>query len=213
MVGGELLRVLIGAPEFSRIIAVSRRPLSIDSPRLANRIVQFENLEAQLKATSCTDALCCLGSTIAAAGSEQAFKAVDLGLVLAFARAAKAAQAQRFVVVSSIGADIRAKAFYLRVKGEMEMELLKLGFAALDILQPGLLLGARRELRPLELAARAFMPLLNPLLLGKYAQYRSISASNVALAMLGATRGGRRGLHRYQYTALRSLAAHASERD
>ena len=166
LTGGAALDALLGAPDISRVLAVSRRPLGREHPRLANRIVQFEHLEAQLKGASCDVALCCLGTTSRQAGSQQGFRAVDIDCVLAFARAAKAANARRFVVVSSVGADPGARNFYLRTKGEMEQHLVEAGFESLDILQPSLLLGSRGEVRPLELAARALTPLVNPLLRG-----------------------------------------------
>lgn len=207
-VGGYVLDSLLDAPDFARVFAVSRRPLGREHSRLANRIVQFEKLEAQLKGTQCHVAFCCLGTTRRQAGSERAFREIDHDLVLAFARAAKAAQAQRFVVVTSAGADPRSKNFYLRVKGEVEQGLERIGFQSLDILQPGPLLGWRRnDLRPLELLASALMPLVNPFITGSRIGYRGISARTVADAMLGAARSGRRGVYRYTWPSLRQLAA------
>ena len=98
--------------------------------------------------------------------------------MLTFARAARAANAKRFVVVSAVGANPDSKNFYLRTKGEMEQQLEGLGFESLDILQPSMLLGWRREMRPLELIGIALMPLVNPLLGGNYAVYRGISATH-----------------------------------
>jgi uncharacterized protein YbjT (DUF2867 family) len=206
LVGGFALGNLLEAPDVTRVVAVSRRPLGHENSRLANRIVQFERMEAQLKGTNCDFAFCCLGTTRRKAGSEQAFRAVDVGCVLAFARAALAGGARRLVVISSVGADPDSKNFYLRTKGEMEQELEALGFEALDILQPSLLLSWRGEMRPLELLASAIMPLANPLLSGKYLAYRGISARVVGAAMLGAVRVARRGVQRYTYDALCSLA-------
>ena len=88
----------------------------------------------------------------------------------------------------------------------MEQALTGLGFAGLDILEPGVLLGWRREMRPLELVARLLMPLVNPLLVGSRAVYRGIPARTVALAMMGAARSGRRGICRYTYTGMLTLA-------
>jgi uncharacterized protein YbjT (DUF2867 family) len=212
LTGGYVLDALLGAADFGRVIAVTRRPLAREAPRLANRIVQFERLEAQLRGVTCEVALCCLGTTIARAGSRERFREVDVGYVVAFARAALAARAQRLVVMSSAGADPRSRNFYLRTKGEMEEELEGLGFAALDILQPGLLLGWRREMRPLELAATALMPLVNPLLVGKRAAFRGISARQVAAAMVGATRSGRQGVQRYGNPGIDALARVAPTR-
>jgi uncharacterized protein YbjT (DUF2867 family) len=206
LIGQRALDALLEAPDVSRVLAVSRRPLGREHSRLANRIVKFESIEAQLKGISCDAALCCLGTTLRRAGSKEAFRAVDVDVVLAFARTAKAANARRFVVVSSIGANPASGNFYLRTKGEMEEELEGFGFESLDILQPSLLLGWRAEMRPLELLAMGVMPLVNPLLCGKYESYRGIPVRIVGAAMLGATRSGRRGVQRYDYPGIQSLA-------
>ncbi|HXI67229.1 MAG TPA: NAD(P)H-binding protein [Steroidobacteraceae bacterium] len=206
LTGGLTLDGLLAAPDISRVIAVTRRPLGREHPRLANRIVQFERLESQLKGSVADVALCCLGTTLRKAGSQPRFRAVDVDAVLTFARAAKAANARRFVVMSSVGADPRARNFYLRTKGDMEEELEGVGFESLDILQPSMLLAWRAEMRPLELVASALMPLIAPLLRGKYLPYRAIGARTVAAAMLGATRSGRRGVQRYTYEGIQALA-------
>jgi uncharacterized protein YbjT (DUF2867 family) len=206
LTGGYVLDELIGAADFARVIAVTRRPLPREHTRLANRIVQFERMETQLQGVTCDVALCCLGTTIARAGSRENFREVDVDYVMAFARTALAARAQRFIVMSSAGADPRSGNFYLRTKGEMEEELESVGFPSLDILQPGLLLGWRHQTRPLELAAMALMPLANPFLTGKRAAYRGISARKVAQAMVGAARSGRKGVQRYVNLGIHALA-------
>jgi uncharacterized protein YbjT (DUF2867 family) len=213
MVGGQLLPLLLQAPQYTRVHALSRRPLPFDHPRMANRVVRFEaSLQAQLKGLQCQDAFCCLGTTIRDAGSQAAFRAVDHDLVLEFSQLALSSGAERLVVVSSVGANPASKNFYLRVKGEMEKALEALRFRALDIMQPSLLLGSRRELRPLELGAQVGMWLLNPLLLGNWARYRAIPAATVAGAMCGAAASGRRGVYRYGYDAIVSLAGSNSRR-
>jgi uncharacterized protein YbjT (DUF2867 family) len=206
LVGNLTLDALLDSSDIGRVFAVTRRPLGREHPRLANRIVQFEQIESQLKGLTCHVALCCLGTTIRQAGSEQAFRQVDVDAVLAFARTAKAARAQRFVVMSSAGADPKSKNFYLRTKGEMEEAVMGVGFPSLDILQPGVLLGWRGEIRPLEIAAVAVMPLVNPFLTGKRQPFRGIPARTVAAAMVGVTRSGRRGAQRYTYSAIQALS-------
>ncbi|HEY2418805.1 MAG TPA: NAD(P)H-binding protein [Steroidobacteraceae bacterium] len=208
MVGAHLLRLLLNAGEYSRVTALSRRPLPIDHPRLANRVARFdESLATQIKGLKCQHAFCCLGTTIRDAGSREGFRAVDHDLVLEFARLAMAGGAERLVVVSAIGADAASRNFYLRVKGESEQVLESLRFRALDIMSPSLLLGARRSLRPLELLAQGAIWAVNPLLLGGWKRYRGINAASVAAAMLGAARSGRRGVNRYTYSEMSTLAA------
>ncbi|MCC7462507.1 MAG: NAD-dependent epimerase/dehydratase family protein [Gammaproteobacteria bacterium] len=206
LVGARLLRVLGDAPEYARVLALSRRPLSFEHPRVANRVTRFEALEQELRGLKCDDAYCCLGTTRRAAGSEAAFRAVDHDLVLAFARLARQAGAQRFVLVSAAGADAGSRFFYLRVKGETEKDLEGLRFASLELLQPALLLGGRRELRPGEALAGLLARLLNPLLIGRLAAWRAVDAGDVAGAMLAVTRRGLRGVRRYASADIVRLA-------
>jgi uncharacterized protein YbjT (DUF2867 family) len=206
LVGSLLLRLLLQAPDYARVHAVSRRPLPIDHPRLANRILPLEQTRAQLAGVRCQDAFCCIGSTRRQAGSAGERRRVDLDLVLSFARAAQALGATRFVVITSAGANAGSRNAYLRVKGELEAALRELRYPALDILQPGLLLGTRSELRPAELFAALLMPLVNPLLRGRHAVWRGIAAEDVAWAMLGAARSSRGGVHAYAGQALQALA-------
>jgi uncharacterized protein YbjT (DUF2867 family) len=206
LVGGFLLKTLLEAPDYTRVYALTRRPFAKEHPKLANRVVMFDRMAEQLKGLVAQDAFCCIGTTIAEAGSQEAFRAADVDAVLLFARAARAAQATRFVVVSSVGASSNSKKFYLRTKGEMEEAVTDLGFISVDILQPSLLLGPRNALRPLEIAGRILAPLINPLLTGTRESLRAIPAETVARAMLGASRRGARGTYRYTHGAICQLA-------
>lgn len=206
LVGKHVLDALLTAADVARVFAVTRRPLGREHSRLANRIVRFDNMEAQLKGLVCHAAVCCLGTTLKQAGSQEEFRRVDVDYVLSFARVAKASQAQRFIVVSSAGADPQAKNFYLRTKGEMEQAVEGVGFVALDILQPGPILGLRGQIRPLDLGALLVMPLVNPFLRGARAAFRGISAQTVGAAVVGATRSGRKGVQRYTYSGMEALS-------
>ncbi|MGH8270341.1 MAG: NAD(P)H-binding protein, partial [Steroidobacteraceae bacterium] len=119
-VGARVLDALLDAPEVARVLAVTRRPLGREHPRLANRIVQFDHLERQLAGSKCQVAFCCLGARLGECdgGGEETARRVELGYTLSFARAAKAAGAARFVVISAAGADVAARSGHLRIKGE-----------------------------------------------------------------------------------------------
>ena len=129
-------------------------------------------------------AISTLGSTRKAAGSWDAFVAVDRDALLAFARAARNAGARQFITVSSVGADPGSKSAYLRLKGDVERALAKIGFNRLDIVRPGLLLGKRDgPPRIFEQLAARLSPLLNPLLRGPLDRYAAIDSACVASAM------------------------------
>ena len=206
LVGGYLIQALLEAPEYGRVFALTRRPLGREHPKLANRIVLWPRMAEQLKGMTAHEAFCCIGTTRAAAGSDEAFRETDLDAVLLFAQASRAVGVTRFVVVSSVGAKSDSKKLYLRTKGEMEEALAMVGFNSLDILQPSLLLGSRKEMRPLELAGQILAPLVNPMLTGSRESLRAIPAETVARGMLGAARRGGRGVYRYTYAAIRQLS-------
>ncbi len=91
------MQALLEAPDYSRIFALTRRPLGREHAKLANRIVVFERMATQLKGLVANDAFCCIGTTIAEAGSQEIFREADLDAVLLFAEAARVAGATRFV--------------------------------------------------------------------------------------------------------------------
>jgi uncharacterized protein YbjT (DUF2867 family) len=166
--------------------------------------------------------ICALGTTWKKAGrDEAAFRAVDHDLVLATAEAAKRAGIPNMVLLSAAGADKRSKALYMRTKGETEEAVSRIGFKRLDILHPGLLRGQREgDLRLAERAALIAAPLIEPLLSGKWEQYRSIDAGLVAEAALGLAlrRAGGRFTHdneamRRAAREWRKTATHEEEAD
>jgi uncharacterized protein YbjT (DUF2867 family) len=141
------------------------------------------------------DIFIALGTTIAVAGSQQAFRAVDLDAVLALARSARSAGVRRLGVVSAMGADAGSKVFYNRVKGEMEQAVSALGFDTVVIARPSLLDGERASLgqptRRGEQLALKVMRLLKPLI---PRNYRAISSAQVANALVEAVQAGRPGV-------------------
>lgn len=208
LVGSFTLRGLLESPEYSRVIALGRRELALQHPKLLQSRVDFAVLDPM---RGVSDVYCCLGTTIREAGSREAFRRVDHGFVLSLAEAAVHSGASQFLVVSSVGADPQSKSFYLRVKGEVERDLAQWPFSALHIFRPSLLLGPRGKVRPGEMAGAMLSRLGGPLLRGKLARYRPISAATVAAAMLRAGAEGRPGRHVLENGGMIALAQ-ASER-
>ena len=208
LVGGSLIRQLLASPTYTKVIAITRRELDIDDPKLRQIVIPLDDMESFLTEAivRADDAFCALGTTIKVAGSQAAFRKVDHDYVVAFARAAKAAGAARFMLVTAIGASSASKIFYSRVKGETEEAVAAVGFDALHIFRPGLLLGARGERRAAESLMMTISPLLNPLMLGPAAVYKSIDADVVAAAMVAAAARDERGRKVHTYGEMVTLA-------
>jgi uncharacterized protein YbjT (DUF2867 family) len=178
-----------------RVIAPLRRLPALKDPRLlpvvgpltepkADEQVAAE-VRARLDGAKLDAYVSCLGTTLEVAGSREAFIAVDRELVLRLAKLAFELGARRAILVSSVGASRQSGNFYLRIKGEVEDAMGEAGFKRLDILQPGLLLGERGEVRRGESIAQSLAPIYNPLLRGaKLRRYRAIDAGIVARAIV-----------------------------
>jgi uncharacterized protein YbjT (DUF2867 family) len=205
-VGSQLLTLLLARADGTRVISVGRRAPPVSHARLEHVPATLEALGAALAGRRCTEAFCCLGTTLKAAGSKPAFRAVDLEGALAFGRGARDAGAGFFGLVSSAGASPRARNFYLRTKGETEELVAGLGFPSLAILQPGLLRGSRAEARPAERLGQLAAPLLDRLLIGGLGRYRSVAIGSVAAALDAAARARRPGVHRLDPAAIEALA-------
>ena len=187
LIGSEVIRLCVGREDV-RLTAIARSELALPpGARMEVFVADPANWGEVIEALSPTAVICALGTTWKKTGKDEAaFRAVDQELVLAVARAAKAHGVGRFVSVSSTGADPHAKTFYLRVKGETDRELAKIGFGRLDVLRPGLLRGKRGgERRVGERLGILLSPLVNPLLVGQWRTYRAINAEIVARAALG----------------------------
>ncbi|SEN68191.1 MULTISPECIES: oxidoreductase [unclassified Pseudomonas] len=174
LTGEHLLDRLLNEPTITRVLAPSRRPLA-EHPHLENPVGETAELLPRLSG-QVDIAFCCLGTTLKKAGSEQAFRAVDLDLVVAFAKRARELGARHLIVISALGADPNSSIFYNRVKGEMEAALKAQDWPQLTLCRPSLLLGERTEPR---LAEQLAGP-LSRLIPGKY---HGIEACQLARAM------------------------------
>lgn len=216
LIGRALLARLVHDPRFSVVTALVRR-----ADQVPGLIGGVNGQVADYAAMGSSDTLlpvdwafCCLGTTIKVAGSQAAFRAVDFDAVLAFARAAKAAGANRLAVVSAMGADPTSAVFYNRVKGEMEQALTALKLPHLVIARPSLLLGERAALgqpgRPGERLAQALMPAVGWLIPRKL---RPIRADAVAAALIEALTDAPKGVQVLESDALQALADQADRID
>jgi uncharacterized protein YbjT (DUF2867 family) len=187
LVGRKVIE-LSSAGDDVRIVGIARREAPLPpGARMEMFVAETDRWSEVLEAVRPRALICALGTTMKkAGGDEAAFRAVDFDLVLATAQAAHRAGVPNMVLVSAAGADARSKSFYMRVKGEAEDAVSRVGFKRLDILAPGLLRGERvDDLRLAERAAIVAAPLIDPLLSGKWERFRSIDAALVAEAALG----------------------------
>ncbi len=192
LVGQEILATLLADKSYSAVHCVGRRALAQQHPKLSSHVVDLAALQGLPQIDDCFIAL---GTTIKAAGSQEAFRAIDLQAVEAVALAAKASGATKLGVVSAMGANSHSSVFYNRIKGEMELSLARMGFKSLVIARPSLIDGDRSALSQAGRSGEGMGLLLARRLRTLIpANYRAIAAGDIAHALIRHVKTGTPGV-------------------
>lgn len=192
LVGSELLRLLLADDHWDKVVAVGRRKLTLEHPKLVQVLTEFTSPLHLGDVPAPDAAFCCLGTTIKKVGYvKAAFRMVDHDSVVAFAEAAKQKGARVFVHVTSIGANPHSRAFYNAVKGETERDVAALGFQSTYALRPSLLDGHRAENRPGERIALLIARVAGPM----FGRYRPTAVPDLTATMVSLAKEPLPGSH------------------
>ena len=194
LVGSKALQHALADPRIDKVTAVVRKEMDITHPKLTQLVVDFDNLDSYAANIKGDAVLSALGTTLKQAGSSAKFTKVDYEYQLKIAEIAKRNGAKTFVLLSSGGANKKSMMLYIKVKGEVEDAISKLGFEKLAILQPSVLLGERKDSRPAEAVAQWGVKALSFLFKGPLEKYKGIEADTVGAAMVNAVQKPYKGL-------------------
>jgi uncharacterized protein YbjT (DUF2867 family) len=200
LVGQALVRQLAADSAWGEVRALVRRelPADLSSPTVVPITVDYTSLDPPPAWAAADHVFCALGTTIRQAGSQEAFRQVDLEFPVALARAALARGARHFLLVSAIGAAVESRVFYNRVKGEVEDAILGLGFRSVTIARPSLLLGHREVTRRGEQIGKMLGFLAPP-------RWKPVDATSVARALVEAARRDLPGIRVLENRELRAV--------
>jgi uncharacterized protein YbjT (DUF2867 family) len=207
LVGGYVLNFLLLHPAYGRVVAFTRRPLDTEHPKLTQHLIDFDQPEKYRHLVKGDDLFCCLGSTMAKAGSKAAFYKVDYTYCYQAASMAAGNKVHQFLLVSSVGANPGSFFFYSKVKGQLEAAVQQLPFWGIHIFRPSVLLGERNENRFGEELAGKLGRVIDRFTGGLLTKYRPIEADVVAKAMVNAAQGLQPGVHVYPSHWLQEVAA------
>ena len=125
------------------------------------------------------------------------FFLVDFTYQLEIAKKAKELGAKNISLISAVAADSNSWNYYLKTKGMLEEEIIKLDFESINIFQPGHLTGNKFRLDIL--FADAVSIILDPFLLGPLKKFRSISAKKLSLAVVKNSLKAKAGINYFDY--------------
>ena len=190
-VGKDLIQQLIEDSSMDRIDIFVRREVKMPAAKVVAHVVDFDHPETWADQLKGDVLFSCMGTTIKAAGSQEAQWKVDYTYQFDAAKAAKANGVPTYVLVSSIGADVKSKLFYTKMKGALDDAVQKLGFEGCYILRPPSLVRKGSD-RFGEKAGIVALRALNAI--GLLHTWTPMPTEAVAAAMIRLAKSGRKGI-------------------
>ena len=148
---------------FKNINVISRREIKLKSKKSKLKLIDFSNYDDYLSVIENSDiVLAAIGTTQSKVNfNKKKYGDIALGIVSKIAKACKEKKVKHFSFVSSAGADIKNKSFYLKLKGQIEQEVKSYKLNSSSVYRPSLLLGKRKESRYGEQLAQFIIPLIS----------------------------------------------------
>lgn len=189
-IGKDLVELLLQDNSVERVDIFVRREVSFSSEKLVTHVVDFDHPESWADQLQGDVLFSCLGTTIKAAGSQEAQWRVDYTYQYNAAKAAREQGVPTYVLISSVGANAKSGVFYTRMKGTLDDAVLALGFPSCHILRPTSLIRKGSD-RFGEKAGVAVLKALNAI--GLLRSLAPMPTEAVAAAMIRLAQSGRQG--------------------
>jgi uncharacterized protein YbjT (DUF2867 family) len=184
LIGSYLVDLIVNDNNYNKIkLFVRSEPINT-SAKIEIIKTDFNNLENHKDSIAGDVCFFCIGTTRKNTPDKNEYVNIEYNLPIEVAKIAKSNSVNNFIYVSSISANANASGLYLKNKGQVEEELIKLNFSKLSIMRPSILLGNRKEKRVGEKIGIFAMKTLSPLFFGKIKKYKPIKAEKVAKTML-----------------------------
>ncbi|MBK6875128.1 MAG: NAD(P)H-binding protein [Ignavibacteria bacterium] len=206
LIGNYLLEELLKDPFFDTVRILIRRPMDKTDPKLEKKIVDFNDSDSLLAAINNSDVVfCTIGTTQKKVkGDKDAYYKIDFDIPVNLSRFCKMTGCEKFILVSSVGANSKSNNFYLKLKGETEEAVIASGIKAIHIMRPSVLLGERNESRLGEKIGKAVLSAFSFLTPSKY---KPIQGKDVAKAMLSVSKKSEEGYFVHENAEIKKISS------
>lgn len=207
LIGSHLVSQMRADPFFDRVRLLVRKWNGPSDGKLEIVEVNFQDMQSLEQAIDDGDIVfCAIGTTMKKVkGDKAAYRRVDYDIPVNIAAICKRRGYKKFLLVSAVSANSRSSNFYLKLKGEVEESLKNSGFESIHIFRPSILLGKRNEKRIGESLAQLLGTAFSFLLRGSLSKYKAVKASDVAKAIIAASKTTQRGCIVHEYDSIMRL--------
>ena len=204
LIGNYLLEELLKDNNYDTVRILVRRPFELTHPRLEKKLVNFTDAESfRLALEGSHVVFCAIGTTQKKVkGDKTAYRKVDYDIAVNAARFCKMTGCEKFILVSSAGANSKSNNFYLKLKGEVEDAVKATDLRSVHIMRPSMLIGDRKEFRFAEKIGTPVMKAISFLLPSKY---KPIHGRDVAKAMMIVSKKNEEGFFVYEFAGIKNL--------
>ncbi|GLS83725.1 MULTISPECIES: NAD(P)H-binding protein [Gammaproteobacteria] len=207
-VGSVVFNRVLGFSEVTDVLALGRRTINFEKTmaNVQSKVIDIHNTNtyaAYIKGY--TTAICTLGVGEPSKLSKADFIKIDKTAVLAFAKACKSKGVKHFQLLSSVGVSKHSRNFYLRTKGELVDELVRLGFERLSVFEPSMILTPQNRYGYTQALTLFVWPKLDFIFQGKRRKYRGIKVELLGNAIANNILQVKSGVEHLQYDEFISL--------
>ena len=205
LIGSKLIEFLKKDVNFKKIHLVLRSPAEFKDENVKiHKIDLFKKSEILNSLNTSKVVFVAIGTTLSKVkGNKDKYRRIDFGITKDIADSCKELGIDKLILVSSSGANLKSKSFYLNLKGSIEKYVTDLNLKSVSILRPSLLLGKRNEKRFVEKLAQIAIPKISFFMPSKY---KAIKAETVAKAMLQLSITESKGVKIFHYKEIIDLS-------
>jgi uncharacterized protein YbjT (DUF2867 family) len=184
LVGSEVTKQLLDDDYYEKVTLITRRYIDLEHEKLEVEIVDFKNLHKDWDLFKCDDVYYCLGTTRSDTPRKSDYHKIEFDYCLNIAKISHHNKVNKFIHISSAGANPKSWIYYLKLKGEVENNLMEIGFNYLHIVRPYFLMGKRDNFRYGESIARFFLQIFNFMMVGFLKNIKGMPATLLAKSMI-----------------------------
>ncbi len=194
------------------VITLSRKLPTNLSNNTKNIIFDFYNLDNQTELPKSDHIILCIGTPLklweliyVKNKDMPAFVKVDKEYVITFAQAAYNSGIKNISIISAIGADSNSSNRYLRVKGEVEDAIVKIGFDNINIFRPSHICGRlkwekQNSSNRLDMFIGEYASLITkPLMFGPLRDFKGIDVEILAQSITNNVNNKNTGIQYFTY--------------
>jgi len=205
-IGSYLLDELLNNSDYGQVSIVVRKNLNINHPKLKILTGSFHSLTELKENIAADEIFITLGTTKKNTPDKNEYYRVDHDYPVLAAKIAKEKGAKSVFVVTAVGANANSSIFYIKTKGETERDIIALDFEHTHIFRPSMIMGNRKENRPLEKVLIKMWAVVNRLLIGKQlTKYRGINGKDIAKAMINAAKSQSEKMKIYHWKEMNDM--------